>query len=135
MSKKKMLSILFRFLVVGIFFAIGTQPVKASTEITTETTTEISTQAACVSPTLTYESKNTATKTLGFKATGTPGNMVSIKLTKYLTGTVAYGGFAYLNSSGVAYIELTVANGSYEAVLTQESPCSGSTPAIFVTMN
>ena len=131
MSKKKLLSVLFSFLIVGIFFTIGTQPVKASTE----TSTEISTKAACVSPKLTYEYKNSATKTVGFVATGTPGNMISISIYKYLTNTVAYGGYAYLNSSGVAYIEFTVANGSYEAILTQESPCSGTTPAMFFTMN
>jgi len=128
MLKKKMISLAMIILLLSTFslFEGSTLAAGSSNENTTA--------AACENVTLVYYSKNSWTKEVIFKVTGTPGNMVSLHINKYLGGWVK-SSYSYLPSNGIDYITVQVDNGSYEANVNQESPCIDQAGPIFFTMN
>jgi len=93
MLKKKMISLVLSILVISTFsiFTGNTLAAGGGNEVTSV--------AACQDVSLLYYSKNTITKEVTFKVTGTPGNMISLHIYKYL-GARLSSTYEYLPSSG-----------------------------------
>lgn len=138
---KKKILLVFSFLLMSTLFIFSSKAIVTATSIEVENelevdpVTEMQPAAACKSLSLEYISKNTITKEVVFRVIGTPGNMVSVDIYKFLSGSgPIMGTYTYLGSSGVEDFTFTVPNGSYEAVANQYSPCDGGT-SLFFTMN
>ena len=123
---KKFFLFVCSFLMYSTLLVYSSHSVKANEDITVTT--------ACEDVTLFYHEKNSNTKEVTFRVTGTPGNMVSLHINEYL-GDWVTSKYITLPSNGVIYTTFKVPNGSYLLTVVQESPCSGSLKPFFFTMN